>query len=559
MNILIVDDNPLNSYLLESLLKSSGYEAFSARNGKEALHLARKGRFDLIISDVLMPEMDGFCLCRECKKDDFLKQIPFIFYTATYTEPKDEIFALSLGADKYIHKPQDPEVFIGIVHQVLDEVGKNMISLHPPPAVPEEVVLKEYNATLIRKLEDKMQQTEDNERTLRNYILELEKSIEARKIAEEALKNSERQFRILTETAPVGIFRTDINGETTYVNPSWCSISRISYNDALNNGWLNAVHPDDRDLLSENWKKAVRNRSVSKTEYRFLRKDGTIAWVSGQAVPQTDPDGTLTGYIGVIYDITASKKAEEEIRKMNDDLERRVEERTAQLRAANRELEAFSYSVSHDLRSPLQLVEGYTSILFEECDSSFHERAKEDVVRIQNACRKMASIIDGLLKLSKISRAEINHQFVSLSRMAEEIISELMRGQTPHDIEWVIEPDLSAKGDPDLLRIVLTNLFSNALKFSGRKNRPVIEFRKTLNDGKTVFFVRDNGAGFDMKNADKLFTAFHRLHSPSEFDGTGIGLATVQRIILRHGGSLWAKGESGKGATVYFTIPETPD
>lgn len=554
MNILIVDDNPLNAYMLESLLKSGGYDAFSARNGKEALHMARKGKFDLIISDVLMPEMDGFSLCRECKKNEQMRNIPFIFYTATYTEPKDETFALSLGADRYIHKPQDPEIFIGIVQQVLEDVGRQQIRVQPPPEIPEEVVLKEYNAALIRKLEDKMKQTEEKESILRRYIRELEKNIEARKIAEDALKNSERRFRMLTETAPVGIFQTDINGETTYVNPSWCAISRINYNDALSNGWLNAVHPDDRSILSENWKIAVQNRSVSKTEYRFLRNDGSVAWVSGKAVPQTDPDGTLTGYIGVIYDITASKKAEDEIRKMNDELEKRVEERTAQLKTANRELEAFSYSVSHDLRSPLQMIEGYTSLLIEECTSSNNKKVNEDISRIQSACRKMASIIDGLLKLSKYSRAEINLQSVDLSRVAKDTISEFMRNEAQSNIEWQIEDKLVAIGDPDLLRIVLMNLFSNALKFSRKKSHSVIELKKTVHDGRNVFFVRDNGAGFNMKHAEKLFTAFQRLHSSSEFEGTGIGLATVQRIIQRHGGTIWAEGEPDKGATVYFSL-----
>lgn len=554
MKILIVDDKTENTYLLESLFRGHGYETLTAKNGQEALELAEKNDCNLIISDILMPVMDGFTLCRECKKHPRLKHVPFIFYTATYTDQKDEEFALSLGADKFILKPQEPDTFMTLVADVLKDIKTG--ESRPPviAGAAETVVLKEYNAALIRKLEDKMRQTEENEIRLKKYIRELEENIESRKKAEEALYRSEQLFRTLTETAPVGIFRTDIHGSTTYVNPYWCSISHMSRSEALNNGWLNAVHPDDRDRVAANWQKAVNAGDYSREEYRFLHTDGTVTWVSGQAVPHKDDQENLIGYIGIIYDITERRNAEEAIRKLNEELERRVEERTAQLKTVNQELEAFSYSVSHDLRTPLQIIDGYSSVLHDDFVSSPDTKGLEDIQRIRNAVKKMAALIDDLLKLSRISRAEISRFPVNLTELAEALIPDITCQEPDRKIQWEIEKDLRANCDSKLIQIVLTNLFCNAVKFTRHQPHPIIEFKKTTGDGETVFWVRDNGAGFDTQYAYKLFNAFERLHKTSEFEGSGIGLATVRRIIQKHGGRVWAEGAVNRGATFYFTL-----
>jgi PAS domain S-box-containing protein len=308
--VLIVDDKIENIYLLQSMLDTNGFKTISAKNGAEALGLLRTIIPDLIIADILMPVMDGFTLCRECKKDEMLKNIPFFFYTATYTDAKDEEYALSLGADRFILKPQEPDDFIKIINDFLNEVKKK--SIHPKKIVPkpETVVLKEYNEVLIRKVEDKMLQTEKAEKELKKYSEELEKEIEERKKKEICLQQSQHLFETLANVSPVGIFRTDSDGNTTYVNPKWVEISGLSSEEALGNDWLNSVHPEDRRKLSESWAENSKSKDKSSAEYRFLRPDGTIAWVIGNAVPEII-DNEVTGYIGTITDITDRKRSEE--------------------------------------------------------------------------------------------------------------------------------------------------------------------------------------------------------------------------------------------------------
>lgn len=311
MKIMIVDDKFDNIYMLETLLAGSGYQILKAKNGAEALGIIQTDKPDLIISDILMPLMDGYTLCREIKRNEKFRDIPFIFYTATYTDPKDEEFALGLGADRFILKPADPDVFLDIIQNLLDEVIEKNFQPATPELQPETIVLKEYNEVLIRKLEDKMRQTEENEKKLKEYIVELEKSFEARKSAEDALRRSEELFRTLCVYAPVGLFRTDKNGFTTYVNPIWCKIADMTAEEGLGNGWLHGVHPDDRKKISGNWDKATEAKSTSDAEYRFVHKDGSIVWVSGRAMPEIDDNGEIIGYIGVINDITKRKLAEQ--------------------------------------------------------------------------------------------------------------------------------------------------------------------------------------------------------------------------------------------------------
>ncbi|RPH26707.1 MAG: response regulator [Bacteroidales bacterium] len=295
IKVLLVDDIKDNLYLLESLLKGNGYSTTSASNGAEALDLAVKDPPNIIISDILMPIMDGYSLCREWKKDELLRNIPFVFYTATYTHPKDEDFAMSLGADMFILKPQEPDVFIAKIKKILSDFNIQNRKAHEPTTLPEEMVLKEYNETLIRKLEDRMLQSEESEKQIRIYATQLEMEIEQRKQLTRNLEESEIRFRTLAETAPVGIFSTDVLGATTYVNPKWCEIAQQTYNDAQGYGWLNAIHPDDRDSLAEIWQQAIQTKAPSVVECRFKHQDGYVVWVIGKANPQKDEHGTTVG------------------------------------------------------------------------------------------------------------------------------------------------------------------------------------------------------------------------------------------------------------------------
>lgn len=249
------------------------------------------------------------------------------------------------------------------------------------------------------------------------------------------------------------------------------------------------------------------------------------------------------------------KKAEEKIKNLNAELEQRVIERTEQLSAANKELEAFSYSVSHDLRAPLRSIDGFSQALLEEYQGKLDDMGKGYLERVRKATQRMGLLIDDMLKLSRITRAEMKHESVDLSGMVREIAEARQKSDPDRAVDMTVQAGITVQGDPYLLKIAMENLVKNAFKFTGKEAHPRIEFGTALRDGETACFIRDNGAGFDMAYVDKLFGAFQRLHTSDEFPGTGIGLATVQRIIHRHGGGVWAEGETGKGATFYFTLP----
>jgi light-regulated signal transduction histidine kinase (bacteriophytochrome) len=241
-----------------------------------------------------------------------------------------------------------------------------------------------------------------------------------------------------------------------------------------------------------------------------------------------------------------------------DELEQRVRDRTVQLEAANKELEAFSYSVSHDLRAPLRSIDGFSQALLEDYFDKIDEQGKDHLRRVRSATQRMAQLIDDVLNLSRVTRSEMRFEKIDLSTLVSRIRKELQERQPDRKVEFAISPGLVGRGDARLLRIVLENLLGNAWKFTGKHPLAKIEFGIThVGHGhdKPVFYVRDDGAGFDMAYVDKLFAPFQRLHAPTEFPGTGIGLATVQRIIHRHGGRVWAEGEVEKGATFFFTLP----
>ncbi|MBI2512752.1 MAG: hypothetical protein HYV96_12300 [Opitutae bacterium] len=255
-------------------------------------------------------------------------------------------------------------------------------------------------------------------------------------------------------------------------------------------------------------------------------------------------------------DITETKKARAEILRLNTDLEQRVRERTAELEAVNRELEAFAYSVSHDLRAPLRSIDGFGRILLRDEVSTLSDRGRENLTRIRAATQRMAALIDDLLRLSRTARCEFRRMPFDLAVVARAIAAEFDAAEPTRHVAWRIAPALPACADATLMRLVLENLLGNAWKFTARNADAQIEFSVGEQDGERVFCVRDNGAGFDMAYADKLFGVFQRLHSADEFPGTGIGLATVQRIVHRHGGRVWAESAVGAGARFYFTLPE---
>jgi PAS domain S-box-containing protein len=265
--------------------------------------------------------------------------------------------------------------------------------------------------------------------------------------------------------------------------------------------------------------------------------------------------GAIAGHVAPLLNARLQReRAQEALRRLNVELGQRVRDRTAELEVANQELETFSYSVSHDLRAPLRSIDGFSRILLEDYRDKLDDEGKDSLKRVRAASQRMGELIDDLLKLSHASRTEIRRAEVDLTALASEVAAELTRAEPTRSVHWVIAPGLVATGDPQLLREVIENLLGNAWKFTGKRTDAVIEIGATNAEGMGAFFVRDNGAGFDMAYVGKLFGAFQRLHSTTDFPGTGIGLATVQRIIHRHGGRVWAESEGNRGATFYFTL-----
>jgi light-regulated signal transduction histidine kinase (bacteriophytochrome) len=271
--------------------------------------------------------------------------------------------------------------------------------------------------------------------------------------------------------------------------------------------------------------------------------------------PVRESDGVVSGVVVTSHDVTAHKRAEDEVRQLNAELEERIATRTAQLEVTNKELEAFAYSVSHDLRAPLRAIDGFSAVLAEDAGARLTSLELMHLDRIRRAAQRMGELIDDLLGLSRAASQELARTDVDVSRMAEGILAELGEAQPHRRVETTVAPLMRAEADLTLLRVILVNLLENAWKFTSKHAEARIEVGVQEAGGERAFFVRDDGAGFDPAYARNLFGAFQRMHAATDFEGTGIGLATVQRLVARHGGRVWAEAEVEKGATFYFTLP----
>ncbi len=417
MKLLIVDDHPINLRLLRAQLEAEGHEIEEARNGVEAIDLLRQRPFDAVISDILMPQMDGFRLCLEIRKTEAIAGMPFILYTSTYNSPEDRQLAQIVGADRYVVKPAPPRAIFDALREAA-QARRGSVPAALASAADEGYVLKQYNEALVAKLEE---------------------------------KNSELQAA------------------------------------------LRSIHD-----------------------------------------------------------------AHEEILALNRTLEQRVEQRTSELAAANRELESFSYSVSHDLRAPLRAIGGFAGILRADHGEHLALEATGLLDRIDDNVGRMNQLIEHLLEFSKLGRKALSVQPVDLGHVMNECIEQLRNEREGRKVDIDVGPLPACRGDVILLKQVVLNLLGNALKYTRRQPHAQISITARQREAEYEFRIADNGVGFDMRYADKLFEVFQRLHPASEFSGTGVGLAIVRRAIERHGGRCWAESELGQGAVFYFALPLDP-
>lgn len=532
--LLIVDDETELMSALRDLLADQGYETAGFVSGSEALAALRKQDFDILLSDLMMPEMDGITLMKEALEID--PDLIGIIMTGQATV-QTAVDALKVGAFDYILKPFKLNAIMAILVR-----GMSLRRLRL-----ENLRLRETVA--IYELNDAISYTLDS-----NLILN--------KIADAAMQQcdaDEASILLLTKDRDE-LYIAAVRGE----NREHLLGQRVKVEDGIV-GWI-----------ARNPEKLILDGVISDPRFTplFPRPDIKTAIVMPMLV-----GGRLIGILNVnstharrpfalgqvkALGILASAGASalqnaflyRELHELNTSLEQRVKERTARLEMVNKELEAFSYSVSHDLRAPLRGIDGFSAILVEDYADKLDDGAKEHIKRIRSSAKRMSELIEALLGLSRLNRAEMRIGDVDMTALAGSIAAEFRERNQSRQVEFRIDENIVSKGDLRLLRVVMENLLGNAWKYTSRKENSIIEFRKITQGDQIVYFARDNGAGFDMKYAGKLFAPFQRMHPSTEYEGTGIGLATVQRIVERHGGRIWAEAEPGEGATFYFTLGE---
>ena len=431
----------------------------------------------------------------------------------------------------------------------------------------------------------------DDGGTITNYVA-IFTDLSDRMAAEQAVRASEQRYRTMFEEAPEGVWIIGADERTVEVNQRLCDLLGYSRGEMQGRTPFDFADEENRNIfeVQKNRRETAEKRNY---EISLRHRDGHNIPIHFSASNLRREDGSLLAVLAFVSDISERKAHEQERQRLHAELEQRVIERTHALLTANRELEAFSYSVSHDLRAPLRAINGFSHALEEEYDRLLDENGRHYLARVRAGSERMAELIDHMLELSQLSRREMNIDQTDLSAIAGEIAAELHAGEPARRVEWVIAPGMRARGDAVLLGVVLLNLLGNAWKYSSRRSEARIEFGtgedsgpaagarpagSTLGvpqggaangmerserssppspgrgPGRRCFFVRDNGAGFDMAHASKLFGAFQRLHSPADYPGNGIGLATVARIIHRHGGDVWAEGRPEEGATFWFSL-----
>ncbi|GFO63222.1 response regulator [Geomonas paludis] len=481
---------------------------YCADNGLQALELYRQHTPEIVMTDINMPVMDGIRMSREIKAIN--PEVRIIAVTA-HSDTSYLLSAIEIGVHHYVLKPLNYQELFTVLDKVL-----------------EQIELKRLVSEQHRRL-----------------------------------AQSERQLAVGQRIAHLGSWQRNLDSESMDWSDEMYRICGVEPGavPASYRSFLERFHPDDRAGVADSMQSALDPHHQPEHSFvRVVRPDGAVRIV------RLDVEGvregeSVAGVIGTCHDVTELKHAEEQVRSLTEELERRVLQRTSLLQATVSELENFSYFVSHDLRAPVARLEGFCTALLEDCSACGHANCRQYAERSSNVVQQIKQIMDAFNSLTHLARCALDIRDTDLSQLARDIARELAAGAPGRRVEFVIAGGARAKGDPELLGKALRHLLENAWKFTSRTERARIEFGWSDREGGRTYFVRDNGVGFNMKYAQKLFKPFQTIHAPEEFGwtGTGIGLATAHSIVLRHGGRLWAEGEVGEGASFYFTLEPNPE
>jgi PAS domain S-box-containing protein len=506
LTIAYVDDSDPQRYAISRMLSAAGFYVKQAATGQQGLDLARELP-DLMLLDVQLPDINGIEVCRRIKADPLTREIPILQVSAAFTDPEHKAAALDSGAEGYLSFPFNSVELVASIRALM---------------------------------RNKRAHGE-----LRQRYVELEAT-------HLALTESERQFRAVFDNAMDAMIIWDDQGKFVAANPAACDLFAASRELLLGSKIEDFLSESDREDVVYSLR--TPGPAGRRGEFEVQKPNGEKRVIEYTATV----DFQAHRHLSIMRDITDRKRAEAEVRSLNAELERRVEDRTAQLKEANRELEAFSYSVSHDLRAPFRHISGFSDPLLRHLASS-DETTRHYVKTIAESAQYAGTLVDNLLAFSRMARSQVRWIPVDLNLLVKELVRDVMREADGRTVRWTLAELPIVYADGAMLKIAMRNLLANAVKYTRHKPEALIAIGVADRGENWEVSVNDNGAGFDTKYAGKLFGVFQRLHRMDEFEGTGIGLASVRRIVQRHGGSVWADAVLEQGATFYFTLPKVQE
>ena len=579
-SILVVDDDAAARELVTTVLGYAGHETHQTENGAQALEWLQGTPADLVIVDLLMPTMDGPEFVRKLREDSALAAIPVVFYTASYLESEARGLASACGVTHVISKPAEPQQIFDVVNAALQDKAL------PPPQPAAQQAQQEYLHRLTAELSKKAAHVVPRLESMISLGLRLASERDPERLLDDFC-NASRQV-IGAQLAIVAVRNTDDSLRHVYerglTSGTTVRLEAIDWNLAIYRRvfetrqpyrlsalpgdptaiGLPAEHPPVHAMLCVpvqsplhvyGWLVMINKAGT----HAFDDEDEALAQILAAQVGRIYENGSLYRDVKCYAErleaeIIERKGAQEEIRALNAELERRIEQRTAELREANVELEAYGYTISHDLRAPLRALNGYAELVLDTDGGRLTAEGQRYLRLCIDNSQRMSHMVDDLLAFSRLGRAALSKRPLRMAELVREVWQEVrQQDQQPAQLQLNELPPVQA--DRSMLREVWANLISNALKYSRKNPERTIVVSGARQGGELHYTIKDNGAGFDMAHVDKLFRVFERLHSAKEFEGTGAGLAIVERIIRRHGGRVWAESEIGKGATFHFTLP----